>query len=388
MLSLTAKPIRDRAGAFAGFRGVASDVTERVRAEADLARTRAFLDAVVENVPAILFAKDMKDGGRYVLLNQEGERVLGVRRDAVVGKTDRDLFPPEEAARFAANDRRAVEAAAAAGAPAECCVLEEVALAARGSEVRHLRTRKLALADAAPGAAGARPSARYVLGLSEDVTERKRDEELLREQHRRLDAALAHMSHGLAMFDAERRLVVCNKRFLRMFGLPDGFGAHGTPLRGLAEASVARGDHPGLSADLIVADYEAKLAGPEPGRTTARLADGRAVALSYQLLVDGGLIATFEDVTERRRAEALIREQNEKLRLREELAVQNGRFHTAIENINQGLCFFDGAQRLIVCNRRYAELYGLNLEQTVPGTTLREIVGRRVAVRAAADQDH
>ena len=113
-LSLTAKPVFDPAGRFAGFRGVASDVTERVRAEADLARTRAFLDAVVENVPAVLFAKDMHDGGRYVLLNREGERLLGRPRATLVGKTDPDLFPPEEAARFAANDRRALAAAAAA----------------------------------------------------------------------------------------------------------------------------------------------------------------------------------------------------------------------------------------------------------------------------------
>ncbi len=379
VLSLTAKPVLDPAGAFAGFRGVASDVTERVRAEADLARTRAFLDAVVENVPAVLFAKDMRDGGRYVLFNRAGERLLGCPRSAVLGKTDRDLFAPEEAARFAANDRRAIEAATAAGDGAARCVLEEAALEAKDGGIRHLRTRKLALADGAAGAGEAGP-ARYVLGFSEDVTERKRDEELLREQHRRLDAALTHMSQGLAMFDAEQRLVVCNRRLLEMYGLPDGFGACDTPMRALVEASIARGNHPKLTADAIVADYEARLAGSQPGTVFARLTDGRSIELSYQPLAGGGSVVTFEDVSERRRAETLIREQNERLRQREEeLAVQNARFHTAIENINQGLCFFDGEQRLIVSNKRYAGLYGLDPEQTTPGTTVREIVGRRIA---------
>ncbi|GAA0605054.1 hypothetical protein GCM10009416_48240 [Craurococcus roseus] len=377
-LSFTAKPVLDASGAFAGFRGVASDVTERVKAEAELARTKAFLDAVVENVPAVLFAKDMEDGGRYVLLNRAGERLLGCPRAAVLGKTDRDLFAPDEAERFAANDRLALAATAAAEGDARC-VSEEAALASRHNGVRHLRTRKLALADLTAGGTGAGP-ARYVLGISEDVTERKRDEERLREQHRRLDAALTHMSHGLAMFDAERRLVVCNRRLLEMYGLPDGLGACGTPLRALVEASIARGNHPNLSAEFIIADYEARLSGSEPGTAFARLGDGRSIEMSYQPLAGGGAVVTFEDVSERRRAEALIKEQNERLRLREEeLAVQNARFHTAIENINQGLCFFDGDHRLIVGNRRYAELYGLAPDQTAPGTTVREIVERRIA---------
>lgn len=53
------------------------------------------------------------------------------------------------------------------------------------------------------------------------------------------------------------------------------------------------------------------------------------------------------------------------------------RFETAIENISQGLCFFDGQQRLIVCNRRYVEMYGLSLDLTRPGTTLGQIVDHR-----------
>ncbi len=53
------------------------------------------------------------------------------------------------------------------------------------------------------------------------------------------------------------------------------------------------------------------------------------------------------------------------------------RFTTAIDHIAHGLCFFDGRQRLIVCNRRYAELYGLTLEQVRPGLSLTEIVDLR-----------
>ena len=43
----------------------------------------------------------------------------------------------------------------------------------------------------------------------------------------------------------------------------------------------------------------------------------------------------------------------------EQLREQSQRFDVALSNMSQGLCMFDDAQRLIVCNNRYAEMYGL-----------------------------
>jgi diguanylate cyclase (GGDEF)-like protein/PAS domain S-box-containing protein len=59
----------------------------------------------------------------------------------------------------------------------------------------------------------------------------------------------------------------------------------------------------------------------------------------------------------------------------------------ALNNMAQGLCMFDAAQRLIVCNKRYADLYGLNEEETRPGTTLRTILQHRITKGNAPD-DH
>jgi diguanylate cyclase (GGDEF)-like protein/PAS domain S-box-containing protein len=55
-------------------------------------------------------------------------------------------------------------------------------------------------------------------------------------------------------------------------------------------------------------------------------------------------------------------------------------YETAIDRISQGICFFDGQQQLILCNRRYAEIYRLAYESLIPGTTLREIVKLRFAM--------
>jgi diguanylate cyclase (GGDEF)-like protein/PAS domain S-box-containing protein len=67
-----------------------------------------------------------------------------------------------------------------------------------------------------------------------------------------------------------------------------------------------------------------------------------------------------------------------------ELEAQTRRYETAINSISPGICFFDGDGRLILCNRRYAEIYRLEPEQVRPGATLREIMQARSAAGTAA----
>ena len=69
-----------------------------------------------------------------------------------------------------------------------------------------------------------------------------------------------------------------------------------------------------------------------------------------------------------------------------ELERANLKADAALNNMSQGICMFDATQRLIVCNKRYAELYGLSTEQTKPGTTLRAILEHRIA-RGTAPHD-
>jgi PAS domain-containing protein len=60
-----------------------------------------------------------------------------------------------------------------------------------------------------------------------------------------------------------------------------------------------------------------------------------------------------------------------------DLRLQNHRLMTALNNITQGVCFFDGERRLVLANRRYAEIYDLPLECIEPGTSLAEIATHR-----------
>ena len=141
------------------------DMTALRRGEEDLYRTRAFLDSVVETIPSIVFAKDMEQGGRYVLFNRAGERHSGRGREEVLGSTDFDVFPRALAAFLRESDMEVVRTGRES-------VYEFEDPCPKGAS-RRVRTRKLPIA----GRPGEAP--RFVLGVCEDVTEERRMERRL-----------------------------------------------------------------------------------------------------------------------------------------------------------------------------------------------------------------
>ena len=69
------------------------------------------------------------------------------------------------------------------------------------------------------------------VGTYEDITERERAADELKEQHRLFDVALNNMAHGLAMIDADMRLIVCNQRYVEMFGMSPDIVRPGATMR-------------------------------------------------------------------------------------------------------------------------------------------------------------
>ena len=126
----------------------------------------------------------------------------------------------------------------------------------------------------------------------------------LAEQNFRFDTALANMSHGLCMFDAQRRLLVWNKRFCEIYGIAAEVLSPGLTVRQMIELSAARGNHPDRTVAEMVAEIDAWLASGIVSHLKRPLPDGRIIALSHQPMPDGGVVVIFEDVTEREQAEA------------------------------------------------------------------------------------
>ncbi len=134
---------------------------------------------------------------------------------------------------------------------------------------------------------------------------RLRDAEL-NLQNTRFDAALNNMSQALCMASAEHRLIVGNSRFLELFGLTEADAAAGTELAALPRAIREAGR---IAPDLVAALQEAQrplIAEGRAGTYWCEGVDGRAIAVSHRPMADGGWVATYEDITERRRVEARI----------------------------------------------------------------------------------
>jgi diguanylate cyclase (GGDEF)-like protein len=129
----------------------------------------------------------------------------------------------------------------------------------------------------------------------------------LAEQNFRFNAALANMSHGLCMFDAQHRLLVWNKRFCEIYQIAPEELRAGITMRQMMELSAVRGNHPDQTMAEEAAEYEALLVGGVATQLKRRLPSGRIIALSHQPTADGGAVVVFEDVTEREQAEERAR---------------------------------------------------------------------------------
>lgn len=144
------------------------DVTE---ASSDIRYAYRFLDSVVENIPDMIFVKEAKDL-RFVRFNKAGEDLLGYKREDLIGKNDYDFFPKTEADFFTSKDRAVLDGK-------KLLEIDEEPIKTRLKGPRILHTKKIPILDE-------KGDPIYLLGISEDVTEKKQAEaikqQLLHEQ--------------------------------------------------------------------------------------------------------------------------------------------------------------------------------------------------------------
>jgi len=181
--SVTALPVLDH-----GVAVVLESLRMVRRAEARARRLNRFLDSIVENLPAMVFLKDAKTL-KFERFNRAGEELLGLTRDSLIGKSDHDFFPPEQADFFVSKDRDVLARRQLQDIP------EEPIRTPRGT--RWLHTRKIPLLgdDGEP---------LFLLGMSIDITEQKQAEEILRASHQELERRVAERTAELEQQIDER----------------------------------------------------------------------------------------------------------------------------------------------------------------------------------------
>ncbi|TGU74840.1 PAS domain-containing sensor histidine kinase [Geomonas terrae] len=175
-LTLNRTQFRDKAYVLA----VARDITTRRAVEEALRQSEEFLKNVVDHIPAMVFAKDAVKL-HFITINKYGEELLGFSRKEILGRSNHDLFPSEQADFFSAKDRETLESGELVEIP------EEVISTAAGNRILH--TKKIPLMDD-------QGKARYLLGIAEDITEKKQLEEKLLQSQKM--EAIGQLAGGVA----------------------------------------------------------------------------------------------------------------------------------------------------------------------------------------------
>jgi len=259
-------------------------IDQRIRVEKELRQTNSFLDSIIENIPDMVFIKEAAEL-RFVRFNRAGEELIGFKREELLGKNDYSFFPKAEADAFVERDRLTLSE----GALLE---IREEPIHTNKKGVRILHTKKIPILDA-----HGKPA--YLLGISEDITERIQSEKQLRD----FSLAMEHALDGIARMDPQKKILSVNKAYAAMMGY--------TPeeMVGLNRMTTICPEDAGKAA---VAFDQMKLAGKAETEVKSLRKDGsifhQYVCIVRALDKDGnfdGFYCFAKDVTEHKYKESL-----------------------------------------------------------------------------------
>ena len=181
------------------------DITERKRVEEEVRRSQTFITSVVENLPDMIFVKDAKDL-KFVRVNKAGENLLGYSREVLIGKTDHDVFLKEEADFFTATDRQVLESG-------RLVDITEESIETKDQGRRILHTKKIPICDD-------KGEPQYLLGISEDITDRKQVAEARGASERLLNNIIENIPSYVFATDRQHRYILLNNNLARFYGMP------------------------------------------------------------------------------------------------------------------------------------------------------------------------
>jgi len=265
---------------------------------AERERAQSFLNSVVENLPITVFIKEANEL-RFVLWNKAGEQLTGIPPAEMIGKNDRDFFPQADAELYIANDR-------AAFAKRGVLEIPEEIIQTRKQGARITRVRKVPLFDAAGQPA-------FLLGISEDITERKQAEAALHQSEDRFRLLVEESPDAIGIYQ-DGKLVFINSTGIRLMG-----GKVKEDFLGLTSEQLIHPDDLADASDRV----RRRLAGETgiyPAEVRYLRLGGTIVQMEVSaaaIILDGKPAVQFiaRDITERKRAQQLIAENERHLRL-------------------------------------------------------------------------
>lgn len=292
-LSWNASPAVSRNLVFA----VARDVSDKKTDEEKIRRSEAFLNSIVENIPSMIFVKDARDL-KFVRFNKAGEELLGYKGEDLLGKNDYDFFPKNEADFFTRKDREVFR-------KKKLVDISEEEIATRKNGLRILHTKKIPLYDTTG-------NPEYLLGISEDITEAIRAQESLKKSEEKYREIVHLIQEGIWRIDADYKTTFVNNEMAKMLNY--------TSEEMLGKSFFDFMDKEGVAISKRNQVKRKKgIYGTHDFKFKTKDGQDRWTILNFSPMKDAagkniGAIAAVVDVTERRKQEEIIKENEQKLK--------------------------------------------------------------------------
>jgi PAS domain S-box-containing protein len=299
------------------------DISKEKAAEQDLIDSRNFLNNIIETVAAPIFVKDQRH--RWVMMNEKFSQLIGIERGKLLGKTDKDFLPADEARVFWNMDNAVLKTN-------KPIVNEETITSANG-EVHDLLTIKTCYRN--------EQGKKFIIGFITDVTTLRRAEAELKKLHASLRAILESSKESIFAVDNKCHYTAFNKHHQETMRLLYGAEIRigGNKLRYLK-------DHP--DAKWVKAELRRALRGEH--FVTEHYQDLPAykgyILITYNPIVNEegqvtGVAVFIRDITERKRFEEIIKGINDNLR-------------AVMESTADRILAVDRNMKYIMFNRSYA----------------------------------
>jgi len=292
-VSVTASPIRDRAGNLIGIAKIARDITAQKQRESELSRLaeaageeRRFSNTMIESMPGILYFYDEK--GRFLRWNKNFETLTGY-----TGAEIAELSPGDF---FSKADQSSLRARIAEVFDQGDSYIELPLRAKDGTVKPYFFTGKRVEFNGTP----------CLVGMGIDITERKQAEQQLRTSEDRYRTLFEYAPDGIVIADAGARYVDANSSACRMLGYAR------TELIGLHSSQIVVPEEishipTALNEIQTHADYHREW---HFRRKDGSIFPAEVIAT---VMPDGKILAMIRDITERKQSEQALRRMNENL---------------------------------------------------------------------------
>ncbi len=212
--------------------------------------------------------------------------------------------------------------------------------------------------------------------ITQEIEQKKIEEEKDRqiaEQNIWIKEAIDSMSQGLCVFDKDKRLIMCNKSFAKIYKLPKSLTKTGTEFEKILKYRIKRGLVPeGMTPEEHMQQRMELAKSQEREVSFVEIIKGRHIRVLKNPTSNGGWIGVIRDISEEVKKRQIEREKDK------HIAEQNMLINAAISNMSHGLSMYGPDQKLIISNDIYAKFYGLPKKMTKPGTKFKDILKYRL----------